>query len=143
MVEAHSVDFAEPFLCEEEVSTTRRRKHPWKKTLPADQSHSQQRLTPLPKHRVLQRVFRSPRTPNINPHSKYKLALLCVLYILVGNQFISVRANTVPKTGDGESQSDPAYSAAPQAQTATGPKRLWKKKTTSLREDQAADSSHK
>ena len=33
-------------------------------------------------HGSLQRVFRSPQTPNINTYSLYNMALLCVLYIL-------------------------------------------------------------
>ena len=41
---------------------------------------------------MLQRVF---RTPNINPYSTYKMALLCVLCIFLDAQFISAGANTV------------------------------------------------
>ena len=33
-------------------------------------------------HSLPQRVFRSPQMPNINTYSAYKMALLCVLYII-------------------------------------------------------------
>ena len=43
-----------------------------------------------------QRVFRSPQMPIINPYySTYKMALLCVLYILQDAQFISAGANII------------------------------------------------
>ena len=40
-------------------------------------------------------MFRCPQTPNINPYSTYKMALLCVLYILQDAQFISAGANSL------------------------------------------------
>ena len=43
---------------------------------------------------LLQWVFRSPQTPNINTYSTYKMALLCVLYILLDVKFISAGANS-------------------------------------------------
>ena len=46
-------------------------------------------------HGSLQRVFKSPQTPNINTYSLYNMALLCVLYIILNAQFISAGANTV------------------------------------------------
>ena len=45
-------------------------------------------------HCLPQRVSRSPQTPNINPYSTYKMALLSVLYILADAQFILAGANT-------------------------------------------------
>ena len=45
-------------------------------------------------HCLPQRVFRSPQTPNIIPYSTFKMALLCVLYILQDAQFISAGANS-------------------------------------------------
>ena len=45
-------------------------------------------------HCLPQGVFRCPQTPNINPYSTYKMALLCVLYILQDAQFISAGANS-------------------------------------------------
>ena len=40
------------------------------------------------------RVLKSPQTPNTNPYSTYKMAPLCVLYILLDDQFILAGANT-------------------------------------------------
>ena len=45
-------------------------------------------------HCLPQGVFRCPQTPNINPYSTYKMALLCVLYILQDAQFLSAEANS-------------------------------------------------
>ena len=53
------------------------------------------------RHHTLQRVFVSPQMPNINPYSTYKMALLCVLYILQDTQFILAGANTIHRCSCG------------------------------------------
>ena len=45
-------------------------------------------------HCLPQEVFSHPQTPNINPYSTYKMARLCILYILLDAQFNQAGVNT-------------------------------------------------
>ena len=69
-------------------------------------------------HCLLQRVFRSPQTPNINPYySAHKMALLYVLCILLDAQFIGANTALVcyydAATGVAIGNNSPTTSTAP------------------------------